>query len=106
MTSLRRCCLLLRGCRRGLVDLGLQTRLDDIEWTGDDSSETSSGAAREQFQRHADVAALLVYSCPGVELLPEHELQGRERKIAEEGSLVSVEHGSGALRLYDGAAGV
>ena len=41
-----------------------------------------------------------------MELLPEHELQGRERQVSVEGRLVAVEEGDSAFGLDDGAAGV
>ena len=94
------------GLGGGLVNLGLQACLDDVEGTRDGACESARRGAREELQRHADIAALLVPPGPGLELLPEHELQGGEGQISVEGRLVSVEERGRALDAHDGAGGV
>lgn len=60
----------------------LQPRLDYIEGTCDDASETTSHSASEELEGHADLAVLLIAAGPGLELFPEHKLEGGEWQIA------------------------
>lgn len=90
----------------GWVDLRLEARLDDIERAGDDSGKATGARTGEEFERDADVAALLVLAGPGGELLPEHELQGGEGEVSVQGGLVAVEEGGGSLSTDNGARSI
>lgn len=90
----------------GGVDLCLEPRLDHVERAGDDARETTCRRAGEKLQRHADFAALLVYAGPGVELLPEHELERGEGQVSVQRGLVPVEEGRRAFCPDNGARGV
>lgn len=90
----------------GLVDLRLEARLHDVQGAGDNPGKTSGRCAGKELKRDADVAALLVAAGPGLELLPEHELQSREGQITEQGGSVAMEEGGRALCAHDGTGGI
>lgn len=56
------------------VDLCLETGLDDVEGTCDDSGETSGKGTGQHLQSDADVSTFSVLASPRGELFPEHEL--------------------------------
>lgn len=96
------CRLLLRirrACRghkwRSLVrvDLSLDPRLDDVQWTGDDSCHSSRSTGRKHLQAQSDVAASDPLLCPLLLLLVAGELNSRERQVAPYSGLVSMEEG-------------
>lgn len=62
----------------GGVDLCLEPCLDNVQRASDYTSKAASCCAGEKLEGEADFAALLVLAGPSSELLPEHELQGRE----------------------------
>lgn len=67
---------------RGHVDLCLETRLDYVERTCNDTSKATCRSSSEKLQGDADIAAVLVLASPGGELLPKHELKRREGQVA------------------------
>lgn len=90
----------------GWVDLCLESCFDDVEGAGDDSGEAASAGTGEHFERHADVAALLVLAGPCGELLPEHELERREGEVSVKSGLVAIEEGRGTLGPDNGSRSV
>lgn len=84
----------------------LQSRLDNIQWTSDNTGEAARRGTGQHLEGQADVTALAVHAGPGLELLPEHELQGREGEVAGECGLIAIEEGRGTLSVNNGARGV
>lgn len=81
--------------------LRLDARFHDVERRGEYTCHTACRRARENFERKSDVAAADVRSRELLLLLPEGELQGGEREIAEESSFVAVEERGPALEADD-----
>lgn len=88
------------------VDLGLKPCLYDVERTSNDTCKTTSRSASEELERDSNVTALLVLAGPRGELLPEHELKGREGQISVEGGLVAVKESRDTLSTDNGTGSV
>ena len=67
---------------RDRIDLRLEPRLNNIEWTSHDASQTSTRSPREELERDPDIPALFPLARPMLELLVEHELECREREVS------------------------
>lgn len=107
VSDLGRGMVILGGAGLGWgVDLGLQPCLDDIERASDDTGKAASRGAGEELEGDANVTALLVLAGPCGELLPEHELQGREGQVAVEGGLVAIKESRDTFSADNGAGSV
>lgn len=96
----------LLGSRRRLIDLGLQPCFHHVERTCDRTRQPTSSGTCEKFKRHANVSAVLIPPRPSLELLPEHELECGERKVAVKSGAVSVEESRSTFGLDDGPGSI
>jgi hypothetical protein len=84
------------------VDLGLRPGLDHIQWAGHDSGNAASRDGRQYLEFQSNLMAAHPFFGYSLFLFVEGKLQGREGKVAKDGSFVAGIECSKALGSGDG----